>query len=79
MLRSRAFASHAPHPTLRPPHPRLLQPEVIVPLQAKLVAGGIAGMIGTSIILCVAPARLSFLDRPPTFVRGHFTAVRVGG
>jgi hypothetical protein len=27
--------------------------DVIVPLPAKLVAGGIAGVIGTSIILCV--------------------------
>lgn len=31
----------------------MAKPDVVVPLPAKLLAGGIAGVIGTSIILLV--------------------------
>lgn len=33
---------------------KMAKPDVVVPLPAKLLAGGVAGVIGTSIILLVA-------------------------
>ena len=54
----------------------LPKPLVVIPLYLKLITGGVAGVIGTTVILCVAPLLSTLLGHallPPSIF--HFPPI----